>query len=64
MCVQRQLAQEVPVNGGDQQTTGGLKRKPVVYDPDPHAHLTPAERYELALQRRDDLLAAQSKPSR
>ena len=63
MRVQRQLAQEVPVNGGDQQTIG-LKRKPVVYDPDPHEHLTPAERYELALQRRNALLAAQSEPSR
>ena len=64
MRVQRQLAQEVPVDGREQQTTGSVTRKPVVYDADPHAHLTPAERYELALQRRDRLLAAQSEPSR
>jgi hypothetical protein len=27
-----------------------------MFDPDPHAHLTPAERYALAIQRRDALV--------
>jgi len=30
----------------------------VVRDPDPYAHLTPAERYTCALQRRDALVSA------
>ena len=64
MRVQRQPSEEVPANGGDQQPIGGLKRAPVLHDPDPHAHLTPAERYELAIQRRDALLHLQSEPSR
>jgi len=35
----------------------------VVYDPDPHAHLTPAERYALAIQRRDALVKAERRSS-
>jgi hypothetical protein len=63
MRVQRNVAQEEPVDGGQQQPRDGVNRKRVPCDPDPYAHLTAAERYALAIQRRDALLAARSQPS-
>ena len=40
-----------------------VRGRAVVYDPDPHAHLTPAERYALAIQRRDALIKAKPRSS-
>ena len=64
MRMQRKaVAQEERLNWHQQQPTDGVTRKPVVCDPDPYAHLTPAERYALAIQRRDALLTGQSRSS-
>ena len=48
---------------GDRESAVSVPRRAVVYDPDPHAHLTPRERYALAIQRRDDLVKAKRRSS-
>jgi hypothetical protein len=60
---QKAVAKEEPLNGHQGQPTAGVNRERVVYDPDPYEHLTPAERYALAIQRRDALLTAGSRSS-
>ena len=49
------IQEEQPVNTPQKQPTHRVGRARVVYDPDPYAHLTPAERYAQAIQRRDAL---------
>ena len=64
MRVQRNaVAEEEPLDNRQQQSPDRGKPKRVVYDADPYAHLTPGERYALAIQRRDALLAARSRSS-
>ena len=47
---------------GQPKNPSGCKGTPVaevvVHDPDPFAHLTPAERYAQAIQRRDSMKSA------
>ena len=57
------VALEQSHNSRPQQSTDGAKGKRVESDPDPYAHLTPTERYALAIQRRDALLGAGSRSS-
>jgi hypothetical protein len=64
MRVQRNaVAQEEPLDSGQQQSPDRGEPKQIVYDADPYAHLTAGERYTLAIQRRDALLAARSRSS-
>ena len=64
MRVQRNaVAQEEPLESGPQQSPDRGKPKQIVYDADPYAHLTAGERYALAIQRRDALLALRSRSS-
>jgi hypothetical protein len=44
--------------GTHMEHADSVRRRGVVFDPDPHAHLTPAERYARAIQRRDALVTA------
>ena len=55
------VALEQSLNSRQQQSTDGAKGTRVESDSDPYAHLTPPERYALAIQRRDALLAARSR---
>ena len=47
----------------DRKPVVSVRGRAVVYDPDPHAHLTPTERYALAIQRRDAVVAAKRRSS-
>ena len=61
MSERNAVALEQSLNSRQQQSTDGAKGKRVESDSDPYAHLTPPERYALAIQRRDALLAARSR---
>ena len=58
---QNTVVQEEPLDSRPQQSPDRGKPKRIVDDADPYAHLTPVERYALAIQRRDALLAARTR---